>query len=66
MSARPETTDHVHSAAVEAAGEWLSRNPRERIGEPVVPALQARFGLSFRECVAAIEMANLLRRARAQ
>lgn len=38
--------DHEHSAAIDVAAEWLSQNPRDRIGRPIIPLLREKFGLS--------------------
>lgn len=51
--------EHEHSAAIDAAAEWLSLNPRDRINRPVVPLLRDTFGLSAMEAVEAIRAANL-------
>jgi hypothetical protein len=51
--------EHEHSAAIDAAAEWLALNPRDRISRPVVPMLRERFGLSAMEAVEAIRAANL-------
>ncbi|MDN2579196.1 hypothetical protein [Aquibium sp. ELW1220] len=57
--------EHEHSAAVDAAAEWLALNPRDKINRPVVPMLRERFGLSAMEAIEAIRAANL-RHARAR
>jgi len=56
--------DHEHTAAIDLAGDWLSKTPRDRISKPIVPTLKAQFGLTTDEAIAAIREANL-RRARA-
>lgn len=57
--------EHEHSAAIDAAAEWLTLHPRDKINMPIVPALRERFGLSVLEAIAAIRAANL-RHARAR
>ncbi|RWN11465.1 hypothetical protein [Mesorhizobium sp.] len=53
--------NHEHSAAIELAGEWLSKTSRDRIDRPIVPTLKERFGLNTEEAIAAIREANLRR-----
>ncbi|TGR22397.1 MULTISPECIES: hypothetical protein [unclassified Mesorhizobium] len=55
------TIDHQNTAAIELAGEWLSKTSRDRISRPIVPTLKERFGLSSEEAIAAIREANLRR-----
>jgi len=55
--------EHEHSAAIDEAASWLAMTPRERIAQPIVPALRERFGLTPAEACAAIKEAQL-RRAR--
>ena len=60
MAALPLTApEHSHSAAIDAAAEWLSLNPRDNINKPIVPMLRERFGLSALEAIDAIRAANL-------
>lgn len=58
------TTDHEHSEAIEVAAQWLSKTSRDRLGEPIVPLLRQRFGLTVPEACEVCREANL-RRARA-
>lgn len=53
--------EHEHSAAIDAAAEWLSQNPRDRIGRPIIPALRERFGVTIAEACEICREANLRR-----
>ncbi|TPI54750.1 hypothetical protein FJ417_24685 [Mesorhizobium sp. B3-1-7] len=64
MTADLTPPEHEHSAAIDLAVEWLSQNPRDRIGQPIVPLLRERFGLSAVEACEVCREANL-RMARA-
>jgi hypothetical protein len=56
---RLTSPEHEHSAAIDAAAEWLALHPRDRISRPVLPMLRDRFGLSALEAVETIRTANL-------
>ncbi|MER9816487.1 hypothetical protein [Mesorhizobium sp. M0129] len=55
--------DHEHTAAIDVAGTWLARNPRDRLAQPVIPLLRQRFGLSISEAVEACRVATKAREA---
>lgn len=57
-------TDLQPDEAVRAAAEYLA-GPRERTGQPCVPELKTRYGLTTLEAIEAIRIANAIRRARA-
>jgi hypothetical protein len=59
------TTDHETSDAVAFAGEWYSQTSREQIGQPIVPLLRRKFGLTVNEAVEAVRIASALRGQRA-
>ncbi|TPN38693.1 hypothetical protein FKO01_05030 [Mesorhizobium sp. B2-3-3] len=58
---KPPTDDHIYSAAIDAAAEWLAQHPRDRIGRPIIPLLRQRFGLSVAEACETCREANLRR-----
>lgn len=49
---------HEHSAAIDAAAEWLASTSQEKRPHPIVPALRQRFGLTALEAVQAIREAR--------
>ena len=54
--------DHESTAAIDEAATWLAA--QEAAPHPVVPSLQARFGLSAKDaCVAIREAADRRRRS---
>lgn len=53
--------EHEHSAAIEQASAWLSQTSRERIGQPIIPMLRERFGLTIAEACEVCREANLRR-----
>jgi hypothetical protein len=53
-----------HSEAIEVAAQWLSKTSHDRIGQPIIPLLRQRFGLTVNEACEVCREANL-RRARA-
>jgi hypothetical protein len=53
--------DHETSSAIDVAAEWLSQNPRDRIGRPIIPELRERFGLSVADACEVCREANLRR-----
>lgn len=50
--------------AVRAAAEYLAHG-RDRTGQPTIPELRTRFGLTTPEAIEAVRLANALRYARA-
>ncbi|WP_163265617.1 hypothetical protein [Chelativorans alearense] len=53
--------EHEHSAAIDAAAEWLALPPHKQIDRPIVPHIREQFGLSVSEAIEAIREANLRR-----
>jgi hypothetical protein len=49
---------HEHSAAIDAAAEWLASTPQADRPKPIVPHLQRTFGLTAKEACEAIREAR--------
>jgi len=58
---KPETTDHISTARIDIAAQWLVATPREAIAGSVVQELRSRFGLDLPETMLAIAVANKMR-----
>ncbi|MER9080607.1 hypothetical protein [Mesorhizobium sp. M0895] len=54
-------TDHEHSEAIGVAAQWLSKTSRDRLGQPIIPLLRERFGLTIAEACEVCREANLRR-----
>lgn len=61
MSVDLTPPEHVHSEAVGIAARWLATTPLHDRPRPIIPAVQARFGLTASEACAACREAALIR-----
>lgn len=50
--------EHEHTAQIDEAARWLASLEPHQVPQPIVPALQARFGLSASEACQAIAEAR--------
>jgi hypothetical protein len=54
----PTPVEHEHTAQIDLAAAWLRDLPPHEIPQPIVPALQERFGLTAQQACEAIQEAR--------
>jgi hypothetical protein len=54
----PTPPENEHSAQIDEAARWLAPLEPHEVPQPIVPALQARFGLTAQQACDAIQEAR--------